>query len=436
MDSNTSLPTPEQYRTLVKRLQSSNFLLNKQLQHICLVNGLRTSGVKAELQRRILDGKFHVPSAQALPKRSVCLALLGVTWQLGHRVVLHLAATRLRGEMGSRSSRLEADSAPRTALERAYSSGDPRAYRDIEASIQREKNGGLPAPHEALQSPLPGPNSAQSLSPNMNYGYQNGYPGYGGVNGQRSHQMPPQGMFMSGPSVPRPDRVLSVQGFHFKPSPFYQVVGRIGQVHTCEGKSPAQVPPRILSLLTAGAVMQNHRNCTNIQIKAQDNPLLARCVTEKDMRVFVFCAAGNQGPQDIAFPHQSELKVNGGDVKANLRGLKNKPGSTRPVDITDLLRLKIPNYANNIEFTYALTQKASDQASQSNVQVRRTRLRPALTSSRVKVATLCANSCLSTLRDSILWSTSARRLLWTASYGPSLAKGSQKPPSCTNVSTA
>lgn len=260
MDSNTSLPTPEQYRTLVKRLQSSNFLLNKQLQHICLVNGLRTSGVKAELQRRILD-----------------------------------------------------------ALERAYSSGDPRAYRDIEASIQREKTGGLSAPHEALPSPLPGPNSAQSLSPNMNYGYQNGYPGYGGVNGQRSHQMPPQ-------------------GFHFKPSPFYQVVGRIGQVHTCE-------------------VMQHHRNCTNIQIKAQDNPLLARCVAEKDMRVFVFCAAGNQGPQDIAFPHQSELKVNGGDVKANLRGLKNKPGSTRPVDITDLLRLKIPNYANNIEFTYALTQK-------------------------------------------------------------------------------
>ncbi|KAI7787714.1 miz zinc finger protein [Diaporthe eres] len=249
MDSNTSLPPPDQYRTLVKRLQSSNYLLNKQLQHICLVNGLRTSGVKAELQRRIVD-----------------------------------------------------------ALDKAYAQGDPRAYGDIERSILREKSGVFPAPHEALPSPLPVSNNAQSLSPNMNYGgYQNGYPGYGGVNGQRSHQMPPQ-------------------------------------------------------------VMQNHRNCTNIQIKAQDNPLLTRCVAEKDMRVLVFCAGGNTGPQDIAFPHQSELKVNGGDVKANLRGLKNKPGSTRPVDITDLLRLKIPNYANNIEFTYALTQKAGDKASQSNGQ--------------------------------------------------------------------
>lgn len=61
--------------------------------------------------------------------------------------------------------------------------------------------------------------------------------------------------------------------------------------------------------------------------------------------------------QEVAFPHQSELKVNGGEVKANLRGLKNKPGSTRPVDITKALRLR-PKYTNNVDFTYALTSKA------------------------------------------------------------------------------
>ena len=75
------------------------------------------------------------------------------------------------------------------------------------------------------------------------------------------------------------------------------------------------------------------------------------------MRVMVFCAGGNTGTQDIAFPHNSELKVNGGDVKANLRGLKNKTGSTRPVDITDSLRLRPTNYTNTVEFTYALTTK-------------------------------------------------------------------------------
>lgn len=124
--------------------------------------------------------------------------------------------------------------------------------------------------------------------------------------------------------------------------------------------------------------MQNHRNCVNVQIRAQDNQQLAQCITDKSMRVMVFCAMENTGVQDIAFPHQSELKVNGGDVKANLRGLKNKPGSTRPVDITDLLRLKIPNYSNTIEFTYALTNKAGYKVSQSNGQVRRAPSSPCL----------------------------------------------------------
>jgi E3 SUMO-protein ligase PIAS1 len=79
---------------------------------------------------------------------------------------------------------------------------------------------------------------------------------------------------------------------------------------------------------------------------------------DKTYRVMVFCAGDCVGTQEITFPHQSELKVNGGDMKANLRGLKGKPGSTRPVDITNALRLK-SSYSNSIEFTYALTTKAS-----------------------------------------------------------------------------
>lgn len=71
----------------------------------------------------------------------------------------------------------------------------------------------------------------------------------------------------------------------------------------------------------------------------------------------VFCAASKDGIQDIAFPHQSEIKVNGGEIKANLRGLKNKPGSTRPVDITHALRLRPPNYENSVELIYALTKQ-------------------------------------------------------------------------------
>lgn len=119
--------------------------------------------------------------------------------------------------------------------------------------------------------------------------------------------------------------------------------------------------------------MTQHRNSVTVTIKASDHPSLSLCLTDPSMRVMVFCAAANTGLQDIAFPHQAELKVNGGEIKANLRGLKNKPGSTRPVDITDQLRLKLPHYANSVEFTYALTNKAGANGPRNNKnQVRET----------------------------------------------------------------
>ena len=103
--------------------------------------------------------------------------------------------------------------------------------------------------------------------------------------------------------------------------------------------------------------MTNHRNTVSIPIKLQDNPALQLCVNDKTMRVMVFCAGDNQGVQEIAFPHQSEIKVNTDEIKANLRGMKGKSGTTRPVDITDRLRLRQQHYVNNLEFTYALTNK-------------------------------------------------------------------------------
>ena len=102
--------------------------------------------------------------------------------------------------------------------------------------------------------------------------------------------------------------------------------------------------------------MAQHRYTVTIRIRLGDHEGLQKCVNDSSYRVLIFCAADILGVQNVAFPHQSELKVNGGEIKANLRGLKNKPGSTRPVDITDALRLR-PHYVNNVEFTYALTTK-------------------------------------------------------------------------------
>ncbi|EPE07222.1 miz zinc finger protein [Ophiostoma piceae UAMH 11346] len=128
------------------------------------------------------------------------------------------------------------------------------------------------------------------------------------------------------------------QGLQFKASPFYEILNPIGDIQTCEA-------------------MTQHRNSISISIRASAYPELQRLATEPTHRIMVFCAGSNQGPQDISFPYQCEIKLNTGEVKANLRGLKNKPGSTRPADITEYLRLKPSTYINTLEFTYALTTK-------------------------------------------------------------------------------
>lgn len=79
----------------------------------------------------------------------------------------------------------------------------------------------------------------------------------------------------------------------------------------------------------------------------------------------VFCAAEGYQPftkeSDIAFPHNVELKCNQDEWKGNLRGLKNRPGSTKPADITHLIRKKPANYPNTVEMVYALTTKVRPQ---------------------------------------------------------------------------
>jgi E3 SUMO-protein ligase PIAS1 len=94
-----------------------------------------------------------------------------------------------------------------------------------------------------------------------------------------------------------------------------------------------------------------------------DHAILQNVQNDKLLRVMVFACEVDavHVKHDIGFPYQSEIKVNGGEIRANLRGLKNRAGSTRPVDITDALRLRQTAYANNIEMTYALTQKAGSR---------------------------------------------------------------------------
>ncbi|KAI9842521.1 MAG: SUMO ligase siz1 [Thelocarpon superellum] len=126
----------------------------------------------------------------------------------------------------------------------------------------------------------------------------------------------------------------------FKESPFETVLEPVTPVQTC----PA---------------MNNHRHSVSTALRLT-RAVIERVKADPAIRLMVYCGAessmGMFSKLDIAFPHQVELKVNQDDVKANLRGLKNKSGSTRPADITSFLH-KVEKYENTVSLTYALTHK-------------------------------------------------------------------------------
>ncbi|OAX81138.1 hypothetical protein ACJ72_04521 [Emergomyces africanus] len=137
-----------------------------------------------------------------------------------------------------------------------------------------------------------------------------------------------------------PSHTLSTARLSFKQSPFYSILEPLTPVVECKVRESTRDSVNLKVILTA--------------------PNAHRLQNDPSLRVMVYCAADSGLTQytkcDVAFPHQVELKANLDDVKANLRGLKNKPGSTRPADITSFIRKK-SGYVNHVVMTYALTQK-------------------------------------------------------------------------------
>ncbi|KAL9043197.1 MAG: hypothetical protein Q9180_000024 [Flavoplaca navasiana] len=125
----------------------------------------------------------------------------------------------------------------------------------------------------------------------------------------------------------------------FKDSPFYTILQHLTPIQECKVREATR---------------------DTVECKIILKPDVAdKLVSEPDLKVMIFCASepiSHFSKVDVTFPHQVEIKVNLDEVKANLRGLKNRAGSTRPADITNLLR-KRAHYENSMTLTYALTHK-------------------------------------------------------------------------------
>lgn len=86
--------------------------------------------------------------------------------------------------------------------------------------------------------------------------------------------------------------------------------------------------------------------------------VLERIRQDETLKILLYCATDEalRGPAHVAFPNSFEMKINGHEVKSNFRGLKNKPGTTLPVDVTSLLH-KTSNQDNRVSTTWALTTR-------------------------------------------------------------------------------
>lgn len=114
-------------------------------------------------------------------------------------------------------------------------------------------------------------------------------------------------------------------------------------------------------MIILAAVREHTRDQFEAKITLK-NDAAEKLSKDSSIKAMIYCASEPISPfskVDITFPHQIEIKVNGDDTKANFRGLKNKIGSTRPADITNLLR-KRAGYDNSMTVTYALTNRVSD----------------------------------------------------------------------------
>ncbi|KAF2457074.1 PINIT domain-containing protein, partial [Lineolata rhizophorae] len=179
------------------------------------------------------------------------------------------------------------------------------------------------APSYSTSSPALGSSQLGSLS--------NGSSSRNGVCGSMARQMP---------SSPMPDFNTTDNALvRFKESPFYQLLDRLS-------------PPT--PMLAMPSNRQTVQNCFSL-----GQQLSQQIAASSAVRVMLYCHAEmtmiNYGARvDVAFPHNIEVHVNHNPVRANYKGLKNKPGSTRPVDITPFIR-KHPDFKNEVAVTYALT---------------------------------------------------------------------------------
>ncbi|KAH8724714.1 E3 SUMO-protein ligase PIAS1 [Phaeosphaeriaceae sp. PMI808] len=199
---------------------------------------------------------------------------------------------------------------------------DTEILRRLQYRVQHHGN----APPTATSSSPSAPSYAHPPAPTAN--------GYNRTNDYQSS--------LSYPSYPQ-QQMPSRTGpqYFFKQSPFFEI------------------RELVMNNIALEASPSHRQNCSRSIILTET--ICARLKEDPTLRLMLFGALEQSLSPftrlDIAFPSQIEVRINNEEIKANYKGLKNKPGSTRPADITSQVRISPANYRNALVVTYALTQK-------------------------------------------------------------------------------
>ncbi|EME43250.1 hypothetical protein DOTSEDRAFT_45227 [Dothistroma septosporum NZE10] len=192
--------------------------------------------------------------------------------------------------------------------------GDDNAFKDLNYRVA----------HHGRSPPQP---NGTSVAASSNYTTPNGY--HNNSNNQMAPGRPPAA-----------HNRYPTGGRYFRSSPFYEVQ------ETIMGYTELHEMPQ-----------NRHTVRQDLRLTADQ---VARLKSDPSFRIMLYCGLSSGMNQwttvDVAFPNQLEVKINDDDVRANFKGLKNKPGSTKPADITDKVR-KNAGYPNRLAITYALTTK-------------------------------------------------------------------------------
>ncbi|KAJ6575057.1 PINIT domain-containing protein [Mycena capillaripes] len=141
----------------------------------------------------------------------------------------------------------------------------------------------------------------------------------------------------------------------FKESPFFRVLQTVSTVQECPESSGAT--DRRQQLLTFNLTDEHIAKLKSDSSKYQ---LRLFCTSSAFYSPTLSSFRPNAGPCLIEFPPTCEVRVNNVQLGANLKGLKKKPGTAPPPDISKYIRLSTTNNSkasNKVEMIYVNSQQ-------------------------------------------------------------------------------